>query len=94
MLQTVIRPMRPEEYPQLEDFLYEAVFVPQGQAAPPRSILSEPALQVYVQGFGTEPHDHCFVADAGTGPIGAVWVRIMDDYGHVDDETPSFAPCI
>ena len=23
--------------------------------------------------------------------MGAVWVRIMDDYGHVDDETPSFA---
>lgn len=23
--------------------------------------------------------------------IGAVWTRIMDDYGHVDDDTPSFA---
>ncbi|MBQ9613579.1 MAG: GNAT family N-acetyltransferase [Lachnospiraceae bacterium] len=23
--------------------------------------------------------------------IGAVWTRIMNDYGHVDDETPSFA---
>ena len=23
--------------------------------------------------------------------MGAVWVRIMNDYGHVDDETPSFA---
>ena len=23
--------------------------------------------------------------------VGAVWTRIMDDYGHVDDETPSFA---
>ena len=23
--------------------------------------------------------------------VGAVWVRIMDDYGHIDDNTPSFA---
>ena len=23
--------------------------------------------------------------------VGAVWVRIMNDYGHVDEETPSFA---
>ena len=23
--------------------------------------------------------------------VGAVWVRIMNDYGHIDDETPSFA---
>ena len=23
--------------------------------------------------------------------VGAVWTRIMDDYGHVDNETPSLA---
>ena len=23
--------------------------------------------------------------------VGAVWTRIMNDYGHVDDDTPSFA---
>lgn len=23
--------------------------------------------------------------------MGAVWVRIMNDYGHIDDKTPSFA---
>ena len=23
--------------------------------------------------------------------IGAVWTRIMNDYGHVDNDTPSFA---
>lgn len=23
--------------------------------------------------------------------VGAVWTRIMDDYGHIDDDTPSFA---
>lgn len=23
--------------------------------------------------------------------VGAVWVRIMNDYGHIDDKTPSFS---
>ena len=23
--------------------------------------------------------------------VGAVWVRIMNDYGHIDDKTPSLA---
>lgn len=31
------------------------------------------------------------MADFGGRVIGAVWTRIMDDYGHVDDGTPSFA---
>ena len=33
----------------------------------------------------------CFGAETDGVIVGAVWVRIMDDYGHVDDETPSFA---
>ena len=31
------------------------------------------------------------MADFGGKVVGAVWTRIMDDYGHVDDDTPSFA---
>lgn len=31
------------------------------------------------------------VAKQGDQVLGAVWVRIMKDYGHVDDETPSLS---
>ena len=31
------------------------------------------------------------VAEADGQIIGAVWVRIMNDYGHIDNNTPSFA---
>lgn len=31
------------------------------------------------------------VAQVENEIVGAVWVRIMNDYGHIDDETPSFA---
>ena len=31
------------------------------------------------------------MADLGGKVVGAVWMRIMDDYGHVDDDMPLFA---
>ena len=86
-----IRKIRPAEYPLLEDFLYEAIFLPEGAAPPPRSILSEEALRIYIRDFGSRPGDVCLMAESGGQAVGAVWARIMDDYGHVDDETPSLA---
>ena len=86
-----IRAMKETEYPLLEDFLYEAIFVPEGVDPPPKSIVNTPELQVYIENFGTQIHDKALVAEIDNKVIGAVWVRIMNDYGHIDDETPSFA---
>ena len=86
-----IREITESEYGILNDFLYEAIFVPQGTQAPPRDIISKPELQVYISDFGKRAGDCCLVARADNQPVGAVWARIMDDYGHVDNETPSLA---
>lgn len=86
-----IRELKETEYPLLDDFLYEAIFIPQGAEPPPRSILNNDKLQVYVKDFGKKPDDRCLVAEVDGNAVGAVWVRIMNDYGHVDDDTPSFA---
>ena len=86
-----IRPIRPEEIPALDDFLYEAIFIPDGVPAPPRSIIEDEALRVYVRDFGKEADDRCLVAEVDGRIVGAVWTRVMDDYGHIDDRTPSLA---
>ena len=86
-----IRKINGNEYKFLNDFLYEAIFIPEGVEAPPREIINAPELQVYVQDFGTQKDDICFVAEVEGKIVGAVWVRIMDDYGHVEDGVPSFA---
>lgn len=31
------------------------------------------------------------VAEVDSALVGTVWVRIIDDYGHVDDDTPSLS---
>lgn len=86
-----IREINAAEYPLLEDFLYEAIFIPQGVEPPPRSIINNDELQVYIRDFGEKPDDRCLAAEVDGKVVGAVWVRIMEDYGHVDNETPSFA---
>lgn len=88
-----IRVIRESEYPILKDFLYEAIFVPEGVLPPPREILNRPELQVYIAGFGEEKGDMGLLAEVNHKIVGAVWARIMDDYGHIDEETPSFAGC-
>lgn len=35
--------------------------------------------------------DHCIVAEAAGKVVGAAWCRIMEDYGHIDNGTPSLA---
>lgn len=85
-----IREIRKNEYPILSDFLYEAIFIPEGMDKPPKSIIEQPELQVYVEDFGKED-DWCLVAEVKGKIVGAVWVRIMDDYGHIDNETLSLA---
>lgn len=79
------------ELPILKEFLYNAIFIPEGADLPPKSILEKDDLRVYIEKFGSLPDDKCYVAVIGSKIIGAVWVRIMEDYGHIDNETPSFA---
>ena len=87
----LIRKLSIEESDLLKDFLYEAIFIPEGVEAPARDIVERPELRIYYDDFGSRPGDHCFAAETEGNVVGAVWTRIMNDYGHVDDETPSFA---
>ncbi|MCR4865735.1 MAG: GNAT family N-acetyltransferase [Lachnospiraceae bacterium] len=86
-----IRALREKEKELLKDFLYEAIFIPEGVEAPDRDIIEKPELRIYYEDFGKDTADYCLVAEDEGKVIGAVWTRIMNDYGHIDDKTPSFA---
>lgn len=77
MAGVTIRPLRTGERWLLTEFLYEAVWRPDGAPPVPRTALQEPALRRYVEEFGRV--------------AGAVWVRRMHGFGHVDDATPELA---
>lgn len=86
-----IRTMKKQEFPLLEDFLYEAIFIPEGMEVPPRSVISLPELQTYIKDFGLFKDYFALVAEIEKQIVGAVWVRIINDYGHIDSSTPSLA---
>lgn len=85
-----IRKLRKNEQNILEDFLYEAIFILKGVKAPPKDIIRQPELWLYISDWGRKD-DRCLVAEADGRIVGAVWSRIMKDYGHIDEETPSLA---
>lgn len=87
----MIREIAKNEYSLLNKFLYEAIFIPDGIEPPDKSIIHNPELQVYIRDFGKYKDDYCLIAEADNKIIGAVWARIMEDYGHIDDMTPSLA---
>lgn len=90
-MEYIIREMRTSEYPLLNDFLFHAIYIPQGVTPPPRSIIENAELQVYVKDFGKQTDDIALVAEVNGKIVGAVWARIMNDYGHIDNDTPSLA---
>lgn len=83
-----IRPLRTTDIDLLKEFLYQAIFVPEGTAAPDRSIVDLPELEVYYDGFGADLHDHAWVAEVDEQVVGMAWVRMIDSYGYVNDQTP------
>lgn len=89
-MEYIIREIKEFEYSLLDEFLYEAIFIPEGVAPPERTVIKLPELQAYVADFGKEKDDICFLAEMNNKVIGAVWVRVMNDYGHVEDGVPSF----
>lgn len=88
-----IRRLTPDDHPFLYEMMYQAIFVPEGEAPLPRDVVQEPAIRKYVEAFG-RPGDLGFAAvDDETGqPIGAAWVRLLKaedrGYGFVDEATP------
>lgn len=89
-----IRDIRPEEYSLLEDFLYDAIYIPEGMEAPSREVIRQPELAVYIEDFG-QPNDWCLVAESGGFLLGTVWCRVLSGekrgYGNVSEDTPELA---
>lgn len=85
-----IRKLKRDEVRILEIFLYEAIFIPEGVEPLPKDIINHPDLNIYISDFGGKT-DLCYVAEVSKKIVGAAWTRIINDYGHIDDETPSLS---
>ena len=86
-----VRVMRESDYACLSEFLYQAIFIPEGTEPPPRSVINNPEIFTYIKDFGTQAGDMGVVAEQNGQVVGAAWTRIIPAYGHIDSETPELA---
>ena len=86
-----VREIRESDYECLPEFLYQAIFIPEGMEPPPRSVINIPEIFVYIKDFGTQPGDLGVVAEQNGQIVGAAWTRIIPAYGHIDNTTPELA---
>lgn len=92
-----IRPLQPEEFGLVEEFLYEAIFVPPGMAAPSREVVAKDlTLRAYYEAFGAAKGDCAWCAEAaGDGIVGLAWCRrLAAGFGLVDGDTPELAMAV
>ena len=83
MLMEKIRYIKENEYYLLEDFLYEAIFIPEEIEPPPRDIIQKEELQVYIRDFGKLPDDNCLVAEIDGRVVGGdICCPRLDGFMH------------
>lgn len=93
-----IRPATQSDQAFIREMLYEALFVPPDHEPFPRSVLDQPDIAHYADGFGTHPGDVGLIAETTGERVAAAWVRLLqgDDrgYGHIDDDTPELSVAV
>ncbi|MEM6452421.1 MAG: GNAT family N-acetyltransferase [Cyanobacteria bacterium P01_C01_bin.69] len=96
---TIIRSLALDDEAVLWEMLYQALYVPQGNAELPREIVQLPEIARYVQNWGREGDGGFLASEARTGQaIGAVWLRLLTgkhkSYGYVDDDIPELSMAV
>jgi len=70
MLTINIREIKEADYPMLPEFLYQAIFVPPDSISPPKKVIYEPNIFIYIENFGGK--DDCGdVAECNDKILGA-----------------------
>jgi RimJ/RimL family protein N-acetyltransferase len=84
-----------DDFPLLEDLLYEAIFQPEGAEPLPRDVIKRPDIDVFIRDFGKKQDDFCLFAELNGKVVGGAWLRILDGeikgFGNIDSETPELA---
>ncbi|MCL2447193.1 MAG: GNAT family N-acetyltransferase [Oscillospiraceae bacterium] len=86
-----IRCLTQADYPALEEFLYQAIYIPPGEEWPAREVIFEPEIYVYIKDFGSLPADCGVAAELDGNIVGMAWARIIPAYGNIDEHTPELA---
>ena len=86
-----IQPLTPSHHKLLQAMMYQALFIPEGEPAPPAEIIWEPNLAKYHQDWGKKG-DYGLFAEVTSQEAGAIWCRMFkpedQSYGFVSEQIP------
>jgi [ribosomal protein S18]-alanine N-acetyltransferase len=92
-----IREIKVAEIYFLEEMLFQAIFIPEGNPALDKKIIFEPFLHHYIKDFG-QKNDFALVTESEGKLVGAIWIRLFSEaqkgYGFVDADTPEVSMAI
>ncbi|REB11582.1 GNAT family N-acetyltransferase [Sporosarcina sp. BI001-red] len=74
-----MRKIETADIPFLRDMLYESAYVPEGQEPFPISILDEPSVSKFIDGWGERCGDIGLIAEIDDQSIGAIWLRLFEE---------------
>ena len=93
-----LRPLTANESDFLQDMMYAAIHVPEGQSPLSRAILEEPEIRRYWSQFGSRRGDIALVAEIDGVRVGLVWTRLFTatakGYSFVDEATPELCMAV
>ncbi len=91
-MEVQLREIQTSEEAFLQEMLFTAIFVPEGQSPFPKTILNVPEIFRYIEDWGAFSDDMAFVAVCNDELVGAIWGRKFErsnpGYGFVDEHTP------
>ncbi|MDJ0757391.1 MAG: GNAT family N-acetyltransferase [Ardenticatenaceae bacterium] len=89
----ILRPITPDDSDFLAEMLYQAIFVSEGMAPPPRKIIRQPELAQYIENWGRTGDLGLLALDETTqARIGAAWLRLLPNgYGFVAADIPELS---
>lgn len=89
----ILRPITTADSAFLAEMLYQAIFVSEGGAPPPREIIRQPELAQYIENWGRTGDLGFLAVDETTQDrIGAAWLRLLPKgYGFVAADIPELS---
>lgn len=91
------RDIRVEDYSLLREFLYQAIFIPEGATRPERSVIDLPEISKYIEDWD-EYNDFGLLAFEDDKALGVIWGRKFSKekhgYGFIDELTPEISMAV
>jgi len=91
------RKISKEDYPILREYLYEAIFLPEGAEPYDRSIIDLPEISRYINNWD-DSSDFGLIASSEDETMGVIWGRLFTEdnkgYGFVDINTPEISMAV